>query len=301
MAPFHPPKKCAGIQSMPAYSRNDPFNKSNSAPHCARPLHPCAHRSLGYTCQCAASKITESKPCNGLSVQGSPSNTSIAAPPSCPERRASANACASTTAPRAVLIKYAPFFMQASACASIICRVSSVNGTCSETKSASPSSVFQRRILRAKTPLPPARSCDGCNTGCAYQKRRPGGRLPRRCCPCPRFPAYARPRYGWKCAATAQRDSGTHRRNVPGKFQNISHLQFGHGPFHHACGARHFNPLGLRIAPVHRIDPHAAARNDLQPGRSVDHFPIDLFHIADDAIRFPYNRQDLFRCKNVCP
>ncbi len=73
--------------------------------------------------------------------RGSFPKTSRAAPASWPDSRASASAASSTTPPRATLTRNAPSFIRVRASASIIPRVASVRGTCSESTSARPSTV----------------------------------------------------------------------------------------------------------------------------------------------------------------
>ena len=72
----------------------------------------------------------------GLSVAGSTSNTSSAAPATWPDRSAAASAASSTSPPRAQLMMRTPGFIRAKASAERIFLVASVSGVCSVMKSA---------------------------------------------------------------------------------------------------------------------------------------------------------------------
>ena len=99
-------------------------------------------------------QTTFSKAKSGLSVAGSTSNTSKAAPAKWPDCSASASATSSTKPPRAQLISRAPFFMRAIFSRERILRVCSVMGVCSVMKSArasnSGSSTFSTPISTAR-------------------------------------------------------------------------------------------------------------------------------------------------------
>ena len=79
---------------------------------------------------------TFGRPNSGFSVAGSSTNTSKAAPATCPVLSASSSAASSTSPPRAQLMMRTPFFMVLIASASMMLLVLSVSGVCSVMKSA---------------------------------------------------------------------------------------------------------------------------------------------------------------------
>ena len=102
-------------------------------------------------------QTTFSSPNSGLSVAGSVSKTSSAAPATWPDFSASYSAASSTSPPRAQLMMRTPFFSRAMLPRLRMLRVCSVSGVCRVTKSARSSSSFSSTF---STPSSTARFSD---------------------------------------------------------------------------------------------------------------------------------------------
>ena len=94
--------------------------------------------------------MTLSRPNSGFCLAGSSANTSSAAPATWPESSAALRSASTTSPPRAQLMMRTPFFVLASALASIRLRVASVSGVCRVMKSARASSSSSVDLLDAE-------------------------------------------------------------------------------------------------------------------------------------------------------
>ena len=127
-----------------------------TAPVSRKSLICSATCSATFSCASAVAaprcgvQTTFSSANSGLSVAGSVSNTSSAAPATWPAAIASASAASSTRPPRAQLMMRTPCFVRASASRERMLRVASVSGVCRVMKSARASSVVEIDLLHAE-------------------------------------------------------------------------------------------------------------------------------------------------------
>ena len=98
--------------------------------------------------------MTLGRPNSGLSLAGSTSNTSKAAPATWPVFSASASARSSTRPPRAQLTMRTPFLVFFSAAASMMLRVLSVSGVCKRDEVGAAQQVVELDLLHAQLHRP---------------------------------------------------------------------------------------------------------------------------------------------------